>query len=152
MPDAETKPKKARIKSIADILQFWEDLRAAALDKADHLGPAAPQLQALEELIPRAREMRARHEALKAEKLQLTKDFTALRKDGKEVARRLQFAVKANLGSESEWLTQFRVKPLRPRSTSKAKEEKPPGGETPVPTPGPPTVQAAQAKAGDDQR
>jgi hypothetical protein len=153
MPDTETKPKvRSNPRSIADILQGWEDLRAAALDQADRLGPAAPQLQALEELIQRAREMRARHEAIKAEKLQLTKDFRALRNEGEEVARRFQSAVKANLGTKTEVLKQFRMKPFGPRPRkSKGAGEQPPEGETPAPAPGPSTVKAAGLKTGDDQ-
>ncbi len=155
MPDPKTKSKskprsgQSSIRSIPDILQFWQDLRAAVLDKADQLGPAAPQLQALEELIPRAHEMRARHEALKADKLKLTQDFRALRVEGKEVARRLQHAVQANLGTQSEGLSQFNIR-LRRRKPTTA-EEQPPGGEAPAPTPGS-TVKAAEPEARGDQR
>jgi hypothetical protein len=147
---ADDKPKtSSKPKSIADILQDWEDLMAASLDKADRLGPAEPQRLALEDLIKRAKEMRARHEAIKADKLQLTQDFRALRKEGEETARRLRSAVKANIGTRSELLKQFNVAPNGPRPRkSKATGEKPPAGGTP--TGGTPTVKAAKPAAGGD--
>jgi hypothetical protein len=121
------------------------------VDKADQLGPAAPQIQALDEMIQRAREMRARHEAVKAAKLQLSLDFKVLRVEGEEVARRFQSAVKANLGTKTPLLTQFKMK-LRTSRKSRPAEAQPPVGETPPPAEGSPEVKAAVSGTGGEPR
>jgi DNA-directed RNA polymerase alpha subunit len=114
--------------SFADVIRDWERLLAAHTDNAEILTPAEAQRRVLEEFLAKARELKARQESLNAAKQQTTQEITALVKDGREAARRLRSAVKANLGTKNERLTQFKIAPLRERAPRKPK----------TPAPGPP--------------
>lgn len=131
----KTKPK-SKPKALADLMFNWQEILAAALEHAASLVPAEPQRLAMEDLLRRARDLRARQESARVAWRLLTKEVKALTKEGEEAARRLQSAVKANIGTTSELLTQFKIKPNRPRGARKAKapEETPSGEPTPAST------------------
>jgi uncharacterized coiled-coil DUF342 family protein len=148
-PNPKSKSKPGG--SIADLLQDWEELLAASADNAEKIAAAEPQRLVMEELLKKARDLRARQESHRAARQQHTQEFKALRKEGEETARRLRSAVKANIGTTSELLTQFKVAPIRPRPRkAKATGETPPTG--PTPEPAPPTVKAAEPATEGDQQ
>jgi hypothetical protein len=126
--------------SFADVIRDWESLLAAHTDNVEVLAPAEAQRRALEEFLPKARELKARQESHDATKQQTTQEITALVKDGREAARRLRNAVKANMGTKNERLTQFKIAPIRPRGARKTKSPgtPPPDGSAAQPPPKPP--------------
>jgi hypothetical protein len=141
---------KTKPKSLADVLHDWQELLAASADNAADLAAAEPQRQAVEEHLKTARELRARQESHRASRQQLTKEIKQLIADGQEAARRLRSGVKANIGTKTERLTQFKIAPIRPRGgKSKAPQVNPPEGTS---TPEPPVVKAAEPATEGDQQ
>jgi ATP-dependent Zn protease len=123
--------------SFADVIRDWERLMAAHTDNAEILAAAEAQRRALEEFLPKARELKARQESHDATKKQITQEIKALVKDGREAARRLRNAVKANMGTKNERLTQFNIAPIRERGARKTKSPgtPPPDGSAAAPPP-----------------
>ena len=109
------------IQSFADVLRDWELLIAAANDNAEALAPAESQKAALEAALAEARSLKGRQESMGANRQQATQELRALVARGHEEARRLRGMVKGLLGTKNERLVQFRVAPLRKRSSAKAK-------------------------------
>src|SRR4029077_14348067 len=73
-------------------------------------------------------------------KQQIRQQLDQILKDGREAARRLQGAVKANLGTSNERLGEINIKTVRPRGPRNPKPVPPP---TTVPSPSPAPVPAA---------
>jgi hypothetical protein len=63
-------------------------------------------------------------------KQQLTQELNVVLNEGREVARRLRVAAKAQLGTKNERLVQFKAAPLRNRKGRRAKSSKAPAGQT----------------------
>jgi hypothetical protein len=116
--------------SRADIFGEWRDILVAFEKHADKLTNVEPQRAALAESLQKASELhhlQARYTALKLETTQNLRNEIEL---GRERARRARNAAKAVIGTDSEWLTQFKVAPRRkhgPRKRQKA--EQPEAGE-----------------------
>jgi len=69
---------------------------------------------------------------LTGNKQRITQELSKVIEGGKEAARRLRLAVKANIGTDNEQLVQFNVAPRRARGPKKPKV-KPPPVDTPPP-------------------
>lgn len=107
--------------SFADVVRDWDNLLAACKDNGEVLQPAEPQRAEMERISNLVRGLKDRQESLTAERQEVTQKLQDAVKDGREAARRLRGAVKANLGTKTERLVQFRVAPNRPRGPRKPK-------------------------------
>lgn len=112
----------------------WEGLLAAYMDNADLLVAAEPQKLALEAILSEAKTLKDVQQSHAAVRQESTQRLNELMERGREAARRLRGAVKANLGTKNERLVQFKVKPIRKRGSRKSTA---PPAETPPPAPPP---------------
>lgn len=113
------------------VFRDWEGCLDATLDNAAALASVEPQRVALVGFLAQGTALKARQASLVGNKQRVTQELNAVIKDGKEAARRLRQAVKANIGTDNELLVQFNVAPRRPRGSKKASAVKPPPVETP---------------------
>ena len=111
--------------AFADILRDWDILLAACKDNGEALQAAEPQRAEMERLTNLVRDLKDRQESLTAARQEITQKLTQAVLDGREAARRLRGAVKANLGTKTERLVQFKVAPNRPRGPRKPKTAPP---------------------------
>jgi chromosome segregation ATPase len=123
--------------AFADIIRDWDNLLAACKDNGETLQAAEPQRAEMEKLTNLVRDLKDRQESLTAARQEVTQKLTQAVLDGREAARRLRGAVKANLGTKTERLVQFKVAPNRPRGPRKPK--------TAPPVPPPPAEQPPAA-------
>jgi hypothetical protein len=107
--------------SFADVISLWQKLLAACADNASSLTAAEPQRLAVERALKDVTDLKALQDSHRAAKQEARQQLDKALKDGREAARRLQGAVKANLGTDNERLVQFNVAPLRARGPRKAK-------------------------------
>jgi hypothetical protein len=121
----------AIVNSFADIITHWQNLLAACADNAAALTTAEPQRLAVEQMLKSVMDLKAVQDSHRGAKQQIRQQLDQILKDGREAARRLQGAVKANLGTTNERLVQFNIKPIRPRGARKPKVVPPPT-ETPT--------------------
>jgi len=127
--------------SFADVVLDWEDVLVACRNNAEVMRSAEPLRLELERILGTARDAKGRKEAAIALKQQLTQELKQVLKDGREVARRLRGAAKAQLGTKNEALVEFKARPIRDR---KGRRKKTP--ETPPPAAGTP-AEASTPKA-----
>ncbi|MEA2602582.1 MAG: hypothetical protein QOF89_3574 [Acidobacteriota bacterium] len=127
----------ATINSYADIVLDWENILAACRDNAELLTAAEALRAVLEKLLSTARELNNRREATIGAKQQLTQELLAVLTEGKEMARRLRGAAKAQLGTKNERLVQFKSRPIRDRKGRKKtkKSTKAPASQPPATSP-----------------
>ena len=118
--------RKRQPESFADLVQNWEGLLRAYDENADRLTPAQPQRQILEAALGHAQEVKARQLAHIGAKQRASQEILGAVRDGKEAARCMRNAVKANVGTDNEILTQFQIAPRRPRSHKAPPAEPPP--------------------------
>ena len=128
--------RKKQPESFADLVENWEGLLRAYDDNADRLTAALVQRQALEAVLGQAQEIKARQLSHIGAKQRASQEIRGVTAAGKEAARRLRNAVKANVGTDNELLAQFKIAPRRPRSRKTQPEPPQP------PAPPPPTVEA----------
>lgn len=124
--------------TFAQETRIWEGLLAAYMDNAELLVAAEPQKLALEAILSEAKVLKDRQESHTAAKQELTQQLDGLMDRGREAARRLRGAVKANLGTKNERLVQFKMKPIRkrgPRKPAVPPADTPPPAPPPAPTP-----------------
>lgn len=124
--------------SFADVMLEWQKILAACADNAPTLTAAEPQRVMVEKMLKDAQDLKALQDSHQADKQAVRQQLSRTLKDGREAVRRLRGAVKANLGTYTEKLVQFSIKPIRPRGPRKAKEVPPPTppGTTPPPAAG----------------
>ncbi len=122
----------ATLNSFADVISHWQKLLAACADNVSALAPAEPQRLVVEKMLKDVMDLKAAQDSHIAAKQEIRQQLDQILKNGREAARRLQGAVKANLGTANERLVQFNIKPIRPRGPRKAKVV-----PAPVPTPEP---------------
>jgi len=101
--------------SFADVVLDWEDVLVACRNNAEVMRSAEPLRLELERILGTARDAKGRKEAAIALKQQLTQELKQVLKDGREVARRLRGAAKAQLGTKNEALVEFKARPIRDR-------------------------------------
>jgi hypothetical protein len=137
-----------RISSYADHFRDWKQLLLAAESQSDFADlKVKPKLEAL---LKRAEELSAQQNERTAAKQVASQELKAVVGQGKDLARELRAEVSARVGSRSEQLTQFRVKPVG-KGTRKSKTPAPQEGSrgsspTPAPTSPPTGVTAEPTK------
>jgi hypothetical protein len=128
--------------SFAEVTSSWQKLLAACADNAAVLTMAEPQRLALEKMLKDALDLKSLQESHRGAKQEIRQQLTLAVKEGREAARRLQGAVKANVGTSNERLVQFNIKPIRPRG---ARKKVAPAPQVPTPqVPAPPAVGTPQ--------
>lgn len=120
----------------------WEELLAGYMDNAELLVFAEPQKVALEGILSEVKAVKDLQLSHNAARQQTTQQLKELMERGREAARRLRGAVKANLGTKNERLVQFNLKPIRSRSVPRV-EVTPPAETPPTEPPTAPTPDAA---------
>lgn len=128
--------------SFADVMLEWKKILAACADNASALTAAEPQRLVMEKMLKDVEELKALQDSHQAAKQAIRQQLGQLVKEGREAARRLKGAVKANLGTGNERLVQFSIQPIRPRGPRKAKG---------LPAAKPPT-EGSPPTAGDEQK
>ena len=128
--------------SFADVMLEWKKILAACSDNASALTAAEPQRLVVEKMLKDVEELKALQDSHQAAKQAIRQQLDQLVHDGREAARRLKGAVKANLGTGNERLIQFNIQPIRKRGPRKAKR---------LPVPKPP-AEAAPRTAGDEEK
>jgi len=113
------------------VFRDWEGCLDATHDNAALLAAVEPQRIALADFLAQGNALKVRQASLVGNKQRVTQELKAVIVGGKEAARRLRQAVKANLGTDNEQLVQFNVAPRRPRGGKKAAAVKPPPVGTP---------------------
>lgn len=118
--------------SFADTSRSWESLQAACIANASELPEAGTFTQALTEIQTEVREIKAIQEDLEGRRQGTTQRLNEAVKRGEEAARRLRGYVKARMGTNTEFLVQFGIAPIRPlkgRRKSPANPAPPPPAE-----------------------
>jgi hypothetical protein len=113
--------------SFADIATDWERLIATVVNNKDDLQVLEPFRSQLETELAGARVASIRQATAQAEAQQATRDLEGSLTRGKDLAERLRTGIISRYGRRSEKLTEFRIKPLRPKkkaSTVKAPKAK----------------------------
>jgi hypothetical protein len=113
----------ATINSFADVTSQWQKLLAACADNAPLLTNAEPQRLALEKILKDLLDLKALQDSFRGAKQEARQKLEKTLQEGREAARRLQSGVKANIGTNSERLVQFDIKPNRPRGPRKNKDK-----------------------------
>jgi prophage DNA circulation protein len=122
----------ATINSYADVVLDWENILAACRDNPEMMTAAESLRTILERLLTTVRELNARKEAATGLKQQLRQELVAVLQEGREIARRLRGAAKAQLGTRNERLVQFKTRPIRDRKGRRSKSKSPKVPVTPV--------------------
>jgi hypothetical protein len=112
--------------SFADVISQWQKLLAACADNAPVLTAAEPQRLEVEKMLKSVMDLKAIQDSHRAAKQETRQQLDQALKDGREAARRLQGAVKANIGTVNERLVQFNIKPIRAHGPRKPKVVPPP--------------------------
>ena len=127
------------------VFRDWEGCLDATVDNAAALVSAEAQRLALADFLTQGKALKERQASLIGNKQRVTQELKAVIAGGKEAARRLRQAVKANLGTDNEQLVQFNIAPRRPRGPKKPAVVKPPIVDTPAavtePAPGAPAAE-----------
>ncbi len=106
--------------AIADTLQEWESLLAAATEKGAAVPGVAEHVARLRASLERTRALEALRRRLQAERQQATVDLAASRREGQDLAIGLRGRLVAAFGSHWEGLTQFGIRLRRGRRPSAA--------------------------------
>jgi hypothetical protein len=101
--------------SFADIATDWERLIATVVNNKDDLQALEPYRTQLETELTGARAANIRQGTAQAESQQATRDLEGSLTRGKDLAERLRTGIISRYGRRSEKLTEFRIKPLRPK-------------------------------------
>jgi hypothetical protein len=109
--------------SIAEVLIEWEKLLANIKTNVAEIPNLETYVTPLEEALKEAMDITARLEIRKGIKQQEAKDRRAAMKKATAAAARLRAALKAHYGLDSERLTDYGARPLRPRKRSKKDPE-----------------------------
>jgi hypothetical protein len=136
----------ASASSFADVISLWQQLLAACADNASSLTTAEPQRLALETALKDVLNLKAVQDSHRGAKQEARQQLDKALKDGREAARRLQGAVKANLGTDNERLVQFNVAPIRARGPRKTKAVPAPEVVTERASESPPAAQTEEKK------
>lgn len=116
------------INAFADVVQDWEGLLAAAKQHAELLGAVGPEMLSLEQDLTEARVLKARQEAQRAGRQELTQQIRELVSHGKAQAIAIRAVAKGKIGYRNERLVQFGMVPRRKRPRKPVAVE--PGADT----------------------
>jgi hypothetical protein len=132
------------ITAYAKLFRDWEGLIGACNQNLDLLPGVEPVMDDLEATLTDAKEAKIRQEHFTGERQLATQRFTVLVDQGLERARMLRGFIVSRLGSRSEKLPQFGIKPNR-FGSRRANRPKPGTPPTPPPdNPPGPEVEAAK--------
>ncbi len=104
--------------ALADTLQDWEGLLAAATEKGTGVPGLEDRLAELRSALERARNLDARRQRLQAESQQATQDLTATRQDGEDLTIAIRGMLLAAFGPAWKGLVQFGIRPRSGRRRS----------------------------------
>lgn len=99
----------------AKVFRDWEGLIGACIQNASLLGGVEPLRTELETVLAQAREAKVLQENLAGSRQATTQRLQEMVTDGRELARKIRFFVRVPLGSRSELLPAFGIKPNRSR-------------------------------------
>lgn len=124
------------ITAYAKIFRDWEGLIGSCLQHAG-LVPGVESLRTeLEGILAQARDAKVLQESQTASRQATTQRLQEMVADGRELARKIRFFVRVPLGSRSELLAAFGVKPNRPKlRKTRPVEVLPPPKPEPPPAP-----------------
>ena len=113
--------------ALADTLQDWEGLLAAAAEKGAGVPGLENRLAELQAALERVRELDARRQRLQAESQLATQDLVATRRDGDDLTIAIRGMLLAAFGPRWMGLVQFGIhpRPVRRRSTAARKAPAP---------------------------
>lgn len=115
----------------AKLFRDWESAIGANDKNPDLLPGAAPFTSDLQTTLATARDLKIQQEDLQGKRKAITQQLSAIKKDGRNKARKLRAFVVSQLGPDSEHLTQWGIKPIgRKKKAPKAKK---PQGPAAVP-------------------
>ncbi len=117
------------LRTFAHLIRDWQRVLQAFLDHAGALAPMTAKRDALEELLNRALNLKARQDSHTAIRQQITQELDEVLEEGREQARQIRGIAKGILGTRNERLVQFDVSPLRRRSRKPNVPELPPPTE-----------------------
>ncbi|HZF09234.1 MAG TPA: hypothetical protein VFE33_10640 [Thermoanaerobaculia bacterium] len=143
-PEPTPQPQKRKMKprAFSDLLREWESLLDAVADHAAELAPVESHRAAVADSLEKARQAKAFQDSHKASKQKTTQSLKSIVIEGEDRVRRLRGAIRAEMGTTTEQLTQFGILPIRRRPARHQPD-------TPTPTPAPqPEAQAAKAGPG----
>ncbi|MEO6193187.1 MAG: hypothetical protein ABIS20_09275 [Thermoanaerobaculia bacterium] len=122
--------------SIAEVLSVWEKLLTNVKTNAAEIPNLEIYAAPLEVALTEAREITARLEIRKGIKQQESKERRVMMKKGVAAAARVRAALQAHYGLDNERLTDYGMRPLRPRKRSKKDPEPSPEPQGPPPAAG----------------
>lgn len=102
-------------RSYADIVYDWEVLLEAVEENLKVLPDVELERGALQQILEKARGLKARQESLTERRKRVTQELTDLLGLGRDLALQLRAAARLKLGPRNERLARFRVAPLRGR-------------------------------------
>jgi hypothetical protein len=115
------------ITAYGKIFRDWEGLIGSCNQHASLIAGVEPLRAGLEAILAQARDTKVQQESLAGSRQAATQGLRDMVADGREVARKIRFFVRVQLGSRSELLTAFGVRPIR----AKLRKVRP--GEVPPP-------------------
>ena len=101
------------ITAYAKIFRDWEGLIGSCIQHAGLVSGVEPLRTQLEAVLAQAREAKVLQESLTGSRQATTQHLQDMVADGRELARKIRFFVRVPLGSRSELLTAFGIKPTR---------------------------------------
>ena len=101
------------ITAYAKIFRDWEGLIGSCIQHVSLIAGVEPLRTELEAVLAQAREAKVLQESLTGQRQVTTQRLQELVADGRELARKVRFFVRVPLGSRSELLTAFGIKPTR---------------------------------------
>ena len=103
------------ITAYAKIFRDWEGLIGSCIQHASQVPGVEPLRTELETVLAQVREAKVLQESLAGSRQATTQRLLEMVADGRELARKIRFFVRIPLGSRSELLPSFGIKPTRSR-------------------------------------
>ena len=101
------------ITAYAKIFRDWEGLIGSCIQHASLVPGVEPLRTELETVLAQVRETKVLQESLAGSRQATTQRLQEMVVDGRELARKIRFFVRVPLGSRSELLSAFGIKPTR---------------------------------------
>ena len=99
--------------ALADTLSDWDLLIEAARRRVAQHSEIRPVLEALEAIRDRSKGLEQERLSLQARRQEATRELRRMKDEGKDYASRLRSGLKAALGTQTEALTEFNIRPRR---------------------------------------